>query len=191
LTKRNKVVIPIYKEAGMNRNVLRGVVLACAVGFLACPTWGKDQGDVAVELTAQKVMKLADGREQLVKADMAKPGETVEYRAVYTNNGKTGVRELLANLPVPIDMEYIAGSARPATVMASLDGMRFAPVPLKRKVKLANGSEELRDIPSTEYRFLRWEMKALAAGKSVIVSARMRIATGPVPSTVQPAPKTK
>src|SRR5689334_11247030 len=52
-------------------------------------------GAVAVELTAKRVTK-DQGKEVLVAADEAKPGELLEYRALYRNDGATEAKGLMA-----------------------------------------------------------------------------------------------
>jgi hypothetical protein len=72
-------------------------------------------------------------------------------------------------------MQYLPRTAQPTVVLASLDGKSFAPVPLKRKVRLADGREVTREIPTTEYRWLRWTIGSLDAKSDETVRARMRV----------------
>jgi uncharacterized repeat protein (TIGR01451 family) len=150
--------------------------------MIAIPAVAADKGDVTVQLTGQKVVKDASGKEKFASADRAKPGEVIEYKAVYRNNGKTAATNVLATIPVPLGADYLPGSAKPADISASLDGKEYAPAPLKRKVKLPSGKEEVRDVPAGEYRSLRWSLKALEPGKSTTVNMRVRL------STEQPKP---
>ena len=131
--------------------------------------------EVQVRLTAQKVATDAQGKESLMPADRAAPGDIIEYQVVYTNAGNGAVRSLLATLPVPPAAEFIAGTASPRTAQASLDGKTFAPIPLVRTVKLPDGSSEVREVPASEYRYLRWPLNELAVGQSATVNARMRV----------------
>jgi uncharacterized repeat protein (TIGR01451 family) len=133
------------------------------------------QNDVTVALTAQRVMTV-QGKEAFAPADQARPGEVIEYRATYTNTSNSPVRELLATLPVPAGLEYLPQTAQPTRLTASVDGRSFEPVPLKRKVRLADGRVETRLVPAAEYRYLRWSIGSLAAMSSRAVSARMRVA---------------
>jgi uncharacterized repeat protein (TIGR01451 family) len=156
--------------------------------LIAIPAVAADKGDVVVELTGKKVVKDAAGKEKFASADTAKPGDTIEYRAVYRNKGDKKVTDLLATIPAPEGMEYLPGSANPAKVSASLDGKGFSPVPLKREMTLPSGKKEKHDIPYAEYRYLRWEIKTLAPGQSVPVSIRVKMSTAPLPIEV-PAKK--
>jgi len=136
-------------------------------------------GSVAVELTANRVTK-AQGKEVLVPADEAKPGELIEYRARYRNDGASEAKGLMATLPIPRGTQYVAGSALPRRVEASLDGRTFAPVPLKRTVKTPDGRTVVQEVPVAEYRALRWPLGALPSRDQRTVSARVRVEPTPV-----------
>lgn len=150
--------------------------------------------DVETILTSKKVTVGADKKEALIDAPTVKPGEVIEYRATYTNKGKAAVGGLTATLPIPAGTGYQGGTASPkAGVSASLGDGKFAPIPLKRKVKLPDGKEVERDVPLTEYKSLQWSLGELAAGKSVVVSARVRVtdvtpAVSATPASATPPP---
>src|SRR5262245_59587393 len=108
------------------------ILIAAAAGVAARPAHAANPaGSVAVELTANRVTK-SQGKEVLTPADKAQPGETLEYRALYRNDGAGDAKGLMATLPIPRGTAYVAGTAQPGRVEASLDGRTFAPVPLKR-----------------------------------------------------------
>jgi uncharacterized repeat protein (TIGR01451 family) len=153
------------------------VIIMIAAVFTAFPVLAADKGSVAVELTGRKVVKDASGKEKFESAEKAKPGDIIEYRAVYRNKGKKPVTNVKGTIPVPQGTEYIAGSAVPSPVTASLDGKEYAPVPLKRQVKLPSGKEETMEVPYAEYRLIRWDLKTLAPGKNASVSMRVKIST--------------
>ena len=131
-------------------------------------------GSVSVQLTANRVTKI-DGHDVLTPADHAHPGETLEYRAVYRNDGFDVARGLDATLPIPHGTSYLPGSAEPRAVEASLDGHTFAPVPLMRRVTDAKGRSVLRAVPVSEYTALRWPLGSLNARQARAVTARVRI----------------
>ena len=142
--------------------------------------------DVEAVLTQKKVTIGADKKEILSDASAAKPGEVIEYQVTYTNKAKTVSSNVLGTLPIPEGTEYVGGSAKPAgTVKASLGDGKYAAIPLKRKVKLPDGKEVEKDVPLYEYKSLQWSLGDLAAGKSVVVTARVRVAdlTPSVPAT--------
>ncbi len=166
-------------------SLISTLAITCTLAF---PVLAAEPAGVTVDLKGQKVVKGTDGREKFEGAEKAKPGEVIEYKAVYRNKGKVTASDVLATVPVPLGTEYIPGSAKPARVMASLDGKKYAPVPLKKKVLLPSGKEELRDVPYEEYRFIRWELKSLEPGKSATISLRVRISATPA-QTEAPAKK--
>jgi uncharacterized repeat protein (TIGR01451 family) len=151
---------------------------------LALPLAAAADPDVAVSLEAHKVTSDARGKESFVPGDQAGPGDVIEYRARYTNQGAGAVKQLVATLPIPAGVEYLPATARPAIVLASLDGRSFAPIPLKRTVRLPDGREVTREIPASEYRWLRWTIGSLAPKNSEIVRARVRIPAPAVAAAV-------
>lgn len=132
------------------------------------------EGDVSVALSAYRVT-MSQGKEAYVPAEQARPGEVIEYRATYKNSGKQAVKDLMATLPVPAGLEYLPRTARPAHLLASVDGKIYEAVPLLRKSKGADGRLVVREVPVSEYRWLRWPMGTLAAKGESQVNARMRV----------------
>lgn len=142
----------------------------------AQPAAAVPASDLAVELAVYRVQKNPNGKELLTPAAQVKPGDVLEYRAVYRNRGKQRVRSVRASLPIPAGNAVLAvDSPRPAHPLASTDGSHFAPFPLMRWVVLPDGQREQRPVAAAEYRSLRWELGDLAAGGSAKVSARVRV----------------
>jgi len=154
----------------------RGATLACLALslFTASAAFAQKAPDpVESVLVARKVV-MAEGRESLVDAADAKPGEVIEYVATYRNSGKGAVTGMQATMPIPPQTEFIAGSARPAQAKASLDGRSFADIPLKRTVERDGRRIEV-EVPYREYRYLRWFAAELGGGKSAAYTARVRV----------------
>lgn len=149
---------------------------------------GASQGAVQVRLTQARVV-VEEGKEKLVEVEAVKPGDVIEYRAVYTNTSKQSVRELMASLPVPQGLEYVAKSAKasaglPAVQVAARDG-KYGAEPL-----MVTEGEKKVPVPLAQYRALRWHVGAMAAGRSVTVSARARVAApSVVPAAAEAAPQ--
>jgi uncharacterized repeat protein (TIGR01451 family) len=123
----------------------------------------------------QKVVSLTPaGKEQLLDADKVKPGDKLEYQLSYSNNSKEAVKGLTATLPVPVGTTFIPGSAAPALLAASLDGVQFSKPPLKRKVE-KNGKTIEEDVAPQEYRALRWLVGDLMPDKTITVKARVAV----------------
>ncbi|HKQ59008.1 MAG TPA: hypothetical protein VJY35_14175 [Candidatus Eisenbacteria bacterium] len=159
----------------MHHSITRALVAALVGLALSAPFAVHAQSGLTVSLTAHRVAVDARGRESFAQANQAKPGEVVEYRAAYRNTNGAAVREVQATLPIPDGMEYVARTASPKPALASLDGRTFEPLPLKRKVRLPNGRQALREVPPGEYRFLRWSLGSIAAGQAETVRARVRV----------------
>jgi len=150
------------------KNKMLLVVLVCSA-LAAMPLLA----EVTVQLSAQKVVKTS-GKETFEAADKMKPGETVEYKAVYKNtDSKSSVRNVKADLPVPTGMQFVPNTAVPAAQLASTDGVNYSKLPLMKKVKGADGQMHDEPVPYSEYRSLRWELGEIPAGGSKTVSARM------------------
>jgi uncharacterized repeat protein (TIGR01451 family) len=134
------------------------------------------QAEVKVLLIANKIIKV-DGNEQKQPGDKAQPGEVIEYVAEYKNPDKSMVKDVVATLPVPAGMEYIPNTATPGQVMASTGDDNYAPVPLKRAVRGADGKLTQELVPYSEYRSLRWTLGQISGGMSKSVKARMKVKT--------------
>jgi uncharacterized repeat protein (TIGR01451 family) len=152
------------------------------------------QGAVTSTLTAQRVETEA-GKTVLKPAAVSKPGDVLAYTGTYRNGGTAPADKLTAVIPVPAGTTLVAGSAEPAKAQASTDGTRFAPMPLMRTVKQADGSDRREAVPLADYRAVRWEIGALAPGASSDVALRVRIdepvnaSASAVTTTAKPAAK--
>ena len=140
----------------------------------AAPAEAVTQSPLKIRLDVFKVT-LRNSREELVSAAQARPGDLLEYRATYSNEGNRTLRNIAATLPIPASLAYSNGSASPGGVLASTDSRNYVTVPLKRVVKLPDGRTRIELVPFSEYRSLRWNVASLEAGKSFRVSARARV----------------
>jgi uncharacterized repeat protein (TIGR01451 family) len=132
--------------------------------------------DLSVKLVAYQVI-LNGNKEALVAADKVKPGDVIEYQAVYSNAGSAAAQSVAATVPIPSGLGFLTDSARPAAEQASLDGKTFSSFPLTRKARTANGIMEEKPVAPSEYRALRWQIKQLAPGSSVTVALRAHVLT--------------
>jgi uncharacterized repeat protein (TIGR01451 family) len=153
--------------------VLKTAWIALTVTSLCLPLLA----EVKVVLTASKIV-VVNGKEQKESSEKAKPGEVIEYVAEYRNTGKAPVTNVVATLPVPSGMEFVPETTQPQPVMASTDDHRYAPVPLKRMVRGADGKTVEQLVPYGEYRSLRWTLGEIQGGGSKSVKARMKVRTG-------------
>lgn len=153
--------------------VLLGVWLQIGVAFAA--------GHEDVSVTLQHFKLAGNGKLLALGAnDPIKPGEVIEYQVTYQNLSGHPVQQLNATLPIPKETEFVPSSAQPSSVLASVDGVNFAPLPLRHIIKLANGRSSEQLVPITAYRSLRWVLGELAVKQKVTVTARVRLA--PLPS---------
>ena len=156
--------------------ILKGMAAAAILVFAAMPLYAQKVASEPVRITLEgrKVVRAADGRESFAPADVARPGDLIEYAATYRNTTREAVRDLEATLPIPLHTELVPGSVRPAAARASLDAREFAPLPLKRKT-VVDGRERVEAVPYREYRYLRWQPVQLAAESSMTFTARVRV----------------
>jgi uncharacterized repeat protein (TIGR01451 family) len=152
-----------------------------ALGQLA---WAQSS-PVSSQLLAQRVDMVA-GKPVLKAAGDGKPGDVLQYSATYRNTGTAAAAKLLATVPVPPGTTFIAASDQPAQAQASTDGSTFAPMPLTRTVKQADGSTRKEPVPLADYRAVRWEIGTLPAGATTVVSLRTRIDSPVVASAAKP-----
>src|SRR5690242_3433480 len=97
------------------KNSVKSIVLALALVLSsAFPLLAADAANVVVNMEAWKVVKGAEGKEKFESADKAKPGDVIEYKAVYQNKGKVAATDVQATIPVPLGTEYLPTSAKPA-----------------------------------------------------------------------------
>ncbi len=151
-----------------------GLLLA-GIAWAQSPQGQSQAGDLAISLNARRVVKQSDGKERLLAADRAFPGEVIQYDALYYNKSKKPLQNVSPTLPIPKGMVLVPQSASPAPAEASLDGRQFEPIPLKRKITLADGTEQEQEVPSTQYRALRWHLGQMTAGAQATVSARTQL----------------
>ena len=170
--------------------------IAACMALLQSPAFAAaaDKPALTSELQVWNVVKGADGAETLQPAQSVKPGDVLQYTAVYKNADSRAVNRLVASLPIPAGTELVGASALPRDVQASLDGKVYATTPLMRKLRRADGQMADVPVPLTEYRYLRWPEQQVAAGASFSTSARVRVvsslaseSTSASPSATAPA----
>lgn len=170
-----------FRSAGLWQR-FRALIAALVLGAGALVAHADDTSPLHVVLKFAHVTLDDQGHEHLLDADGVKPGDVLEYSATYTNTSKKAIRALVATLPVPSELEYLAHSAKasaglPAAEAATEDG-RFGSEPLMRMS--AVGKKE--SVPYRAYRRLHWKVGSLSSGASVTVSARMRLVADNEPS---------
>lgn len=163
----------------MTKRCLSMIPLPLLVSLMALlavmPAAAAEKATLTSELQVWNVVRKADGAEALLPAQSVKPGDVLQYTAVYRNADSRAVSRLVASLPIPAGTELVPASTLPREVLASLDGKVYAAAPLMRKLRRADGLMVDVPVPLTEYRYLRWPEQQIAAGASFSTSARVRV----------------
>lgn len=146
-----------------NFKALRGTLLAVSASILLLGTANADDA-LKMDLTANKVIKNAEGKTTYLPVRNAPAGTVIQYKATYSNTINKDIQDLAVVLPIPANMTF-TGEAIPSTAQASIDGKNYADMPLMRKV-----DDKMVKIPFSEYRTLRWNIKLLPAQKSAAVA---------------------
>ena len=143
--------------------ILRNVLLATIASSSLLNVAHADDA-LKMELTANQVIKNAEGKTVYKPVRTAPAGTVIQYKANYTNTINKDINDLMVTLPIPANMTF-TGDAMPASAQASIDGENYADIPLMRKV-----DGKMVKIPYSEYRTLRWNIKLLPAKKSAAVA---------------------
>jgi hypothetical protein len=123
--------------------------------------------DLAVSLEAFKVTRGPAGAEVLTLAEQAAPGEMIEYRVVCKNPTSSAMGDVMAEVPVPDGLIWLASSDQPKATEARLADGRLVPMP-------ALGDDGL-PLSAELIRALRWKIERISAGESVVVSLRASV----------------
>lgn len=163
----NMGAITVHLKNHWVKGLLGLASLVLAMNISAETKVAKDP--VSVELQTYLMSTSADGSQTAKLVTNVKPNDVVEYRATYTNNTAGAIKNLAATLPIPVETQFLAKS-KPENASASTDGVNFSPMPLKRK-----DGEQMVNVPLKDYRALRWTISELPTGKSITVSAQIRV----------------
>ncbi|MBU6438224.1 MAG: hypothetical protein KGQ77_11925, partial [Betaproteobacteria bacterium] len=124
---------------------------------LAASVHAEDPAKLRSTLAVQRVER-SEGQERLVPVEQARPGDVLEYRAVYRNLSDKALQHVMAVLPVPAGTVLELGSQRPQAAEASLDGEHFARYPLMRQERGTDGVLRTVPVAASRYRALRWRL---------------------------------
>lgn len=115
-------------------------------------------------LTASKVVTNNQGERVYIPVNTAKIGSLIQYKATYSNTLNTAIQNTTVTLPIPANTEF-TGEAYPPSAQASLDYYTYRDLPLMRMVE-----GKLVEVPFSEYKSLRWDIKYIPPHKSVNVA---------------------
>lgn len=130
---------------------------------------------ITVTLKAERVETDSEGKETLVPAPEAKPGDTLLYTATCANVSDRTISGIQPVIPVPEGVTLVEASITPKAKEASLDGATFVSYPATRTVTATDGKEITAPVPANAYRAIRWEVAELAAGASTDLSFRVSV----------------
>lgn len=112
------------------------------------------EGDTLAPVTPQTVLQA---------------GDVVEYHAYVANHSKERVRSVNVSFDVPKEAELIGGFS-PDTPLASVDGTRFYPTPLRTNV-----GGQVETIAMSRYKAIRWNVQDLGIDGVAVVKFQMKL----------------
>ena len=136
--------------------LILGVVAATAFTAVIA-----DEDPLTSALEAYIVTETEDGSENIEPAESVIPGDVIEYRISYSNNGENSISGLVVTGPVPSGVEYVgesAASEEPHNLEVSTDnGETWQVEPVMRTVTDEESGEAREEVvPPTEYTHVRW-----------------------------------
>jgi len=140
---------------------MRALSLKIALAFLLGVTGlAYAKGPVTGEIQAFIVTKDVNGKEMSLPAEETIPGQVMEFRIVFTNNGDADVKGIQVVDPIPENTRFISDSHN-ADVQAlfevSIDGGKSYEVePIVRLETQSDGSQKEVVVPPEQYTHVRW-----------------------------------
>lgn len=161
------------KKIGALRR-LAGAFALVSLMASAPAAWAKPV--VSSELQVHQVVHERNG-DVLKPVTVVKPGDVLEYRAVYGNSGDSGAAHFMASVPVPSGTSLLAAGTVPAGAQATVDGTHYAPMPLMHAVIGKDGKSHQVPVPLAEIRGLRWDLGTLGPHETKDVRLRVHVDT--------------
>jgi len=168
-----------------NRTLFVAIVIAIVTAAAApgLVTAQEAKPDIVVKVTMYKevVTRDAQGAEQvkLVEATTSNPGDVIVYRITATNEGNAPAHNARIVDPIPTGTLLIPGSwsSADSDLTVSIDGGKsFEMYPVKRSVRLADGSVADEEVELSRYTHLRWTATdPLAPGESRSASFKVTV----------------
>lgn len=146
------------------KKILQSVLFATSI--FALTAFGVEE-PLSIDFEAHRVAAGENGKEVLVEAEMAYPGDTIQYKAVYTNTSEEPLKDVRPVIPVPRGMTVVLKSVKPKPTEGSLDGVRFAPMPLLDK--------EGKPVAAEKIRAFRWHLPELNPNKPFSIGFRVNV----------------
>lgn len=160
------------------RGVLAGACLGMAsVGFSSA-AFAEQQ--LVTHLEGYNIVVDEEGNESFTEASEVKPGQVIEYRMFFQNQGEDAIRQWKPIGPVPLHTKYVADSANTdvrAELRVSVDGgANYEAEPVKRTRTLPDGTVEEYIIPPESYTHISWEVKErLSKDETEVFKYRVKV----------------
>lgn len=126
------------------------------------------QEPLSVNFSVRKQVTDETGKAEWVAGQEAKPGDLLQYTAVYTNEGQGRLSAIKAVIPIPAEVTCIAESAQPTPAEASLDGVEFLPWEVALAAVADAGNP-------ASIRSVRWSVSELQPGAKFEASIRAKV----------------
>jgi len=143
------------------RSAIIPLLFTCGLAYANSPVEGF--------ISAHIVSTDEKGAEVTEVATVAEPGEIMEYRLTFVNNGNSAVSGLKVVDPIPENTTFVSDSARTevsATFEVSIDGGEsFESEPVTRIESQADGSQKEVIIPPALYTHIRWAVEDALEGE--------------------------
>ena len=138
-------------------------IVAFFTAFLFFAGLAYAKGPVTGEIKVFVVSTDDAGNEVVKEAQETEPGQVMEFRIVFTNNGEENVRGVQVVDPIPQNTLFLADSHQadvPASFEVSIDGGEsFELEPVTRIETQDDGSQKEVVIPPSQYTHVRWLAK--------------------------------
>lgn len=161
---------------GLTNRITRHILLF----LLFLPAAVMAAGDIQFTSTAEVEVQQVNAKGEQVTvrqpADLVQPGGMVIYTNAFTNTGKKAAEKVVINNPVPVNTEYLGGSASETgfDVVFSVDKGKSFGKPKDLTVPDVKGGR--RPAEPKDYTDIRWTMlSALKPGATGVVEFRVRV----------------
>ncbi|WP_227534982.1 hypothetical protein [Psychrobacter sp. YP14] len=140
-------------------------MLSSSLCFLVMtPAQASPRDPLKMSLTASKVVVDKQGKAHYIQVNTAKVGTVIQYKATFSNTLHTAIQNTTVTLPIPTNTEF-TGEVYPPSAQASVDYYNYRDLPLMRMV-----DGQLVEVPKSEYKSLRWDIKYIPPRKAVNVA---------------------
>lgn len=162
------------------RGIVSGLALGAAVLGFSSGALADEQPALVTHLEGYNVAIDEEGKETFSEAKGVVPGQVIEYRMFFKNQGENAIKQWRPIGPVPVHTTYVANSAITdvrGDLRVSVDGGNsYEAEPVKRTRTLPDGTVEEYIIPPSSYTHVSWNVKErLSSGETEVFKYRVRV----------------